>query len=67
MPGVRIISAAAPSARRGFTVGAYVAAFYLGSLVSLWASGVLLPSFDWRGAALTHPRKARSTPSPHRP
>ncbi len=52
MPGVRIIAAAAAPARRGFAVGAYVAAFYLGSAASLWASGVLLPGFGWRGAAL---------------
>ena len=52
MPGVRIIAAAAEPARRGLAVGAYVAAFYLGSSASLWAAGVLLPGFGWRGAAL---------------
>ncbi|MCA1554028.1 MAG: MFS transporter, partial [Chloroflexi bacterium] len=51
MPGVRIIAAAASPQRRGFAVGAYVSAFYLGSALSLWASGVLLPGFGWRGAA----------------
>lgn len=52
MPGVRIVSAAAPPARRGLMVGAYVAAFYLGAALSLWATGLLLPTFGWRGAAL---------------
>ncbi len=52
MPGVRIVSAAAPPAKRGFMVGAYVAAFYLGAAVSLWATGLLLPGLGWRGAAL---------------
>ncbi|MBI1801908.1 MAG: MFS transporter, partial [Chloroflexi bacterium] len=51
MPGVRIVSAAAAARRRGLAVGAYVAAFYLGAAVSLWATGLLLPSLGWRGAA----------------
>lgn len=51
MPGVRVMSAAASPQRRGFAVGAYVAAFYLGSAVSTWATGVLLPGFGWQGAA----------------
>ena len=53
MPGVRVIAATATPARRGFAVGAYVAAFYLGAAVSLWATGALLPFVGWRGAALT--------------
>jgi MFS family permease len=52
LPGVRIIAASASPLRRGLVVGGYVSAFYLGSAVSLWATGVLLPAYGWRGAAL---------------
>ena len=52
LPGVRIIAASATSQRRGLAVGTYVAAFYLGSAASLWATGALLPTYGWRGAAL---------------
>jgi MFS family permease len=52
LPGVRVVAAAAPPARRGFAVSVYVSAFYIGASVSLWLSGVLLSAFDWRGAAL---------------
>lgn len=52
LPGVRIIAASASPRRRGLAVGAYVAAFYLGSAASLWATGALLASYGWRGAAL---------------
>ncbi|MBM3451182.1 MAG: MFS transporter [Armatimonadetes bacterium] len=52
LPGVRVVAANAPPARRGFAVAAYVSAFYLGSAMSLWLSGFLMPSLGWRGAAL---------------
>lgn len=52
LPGVRIIAAGASARRRGLAVGVYVAAFYLGSAASLWATGALLSSYGWRGAAL---------------
>ena len=52
LPGVRIIAAGASARRRGLAVGAYVAAFYLGSAISLWATGALLAAYGWRGAAL---------------
>jgi MFS family permease len=52
LPGVRVVAAAVGSARRGAAVGLYVAAFYLGSALSLGATGMLLGVADWRGAAL---------------
>jgi MFS family permease len=52
LPGVRVVAAAASEARRGLAVSLYVSAFYLGSSVSLWATGVLLGATDWRGASL---------------
>ena len=60
MPGLRIISRAFPSARRGAAMGLYVTAFYTANAVSLAATGLLLgasPLFgvwemDWRGAYL---------------
>jgi MFS family permease len=52
MPGTRIIALVAPPQRRGFAVGAYVSAFYLGGALSLWASGWLLLDLGWRSAAL---------------
>jgi MFS family permease len=52
MPGVRMISTSAIPERRGFAVGVYVSAFYLGSAASLSATGLLLPDLGWRGAAL---------------
>src|SRR5919206_4936939 len=52
LPGVRVVAASASSARRGLVVSLYVSAFYLGSAISLWATGVLLPVMDWRGASL---------------
>jgi MFS family permease len=52
LPGVRVVAAAASQARRGLAVSLYVSAFYLGSSVSLWATGVLLGGTDWRGAGL---------------
>ncbi|HET8627662.1 MAG TPA: MFS transporter [Thermomicrobiales bacterium] len=51
LPGARVVAAAAPGARRGLAVSAYVSAFYFGSSLSLWATGALLPAFGWRGAA----------------
>ena len=51
LPGVRIVAVAATPQRRGLAVGTYVAAFYLGTALSLWAAGVLLPALAWRGAA----------------
>lgn len=53
LPGVRVVSAAATDTRRGLAVSIYVAAFYLGSALSLWATGALLPLGGWRHAALT--------------
>ncbi|TMF67789.1 MAG: MFS transporter, partial [Chloroflexi bacterium] len=52
MPGVRLVAQHAAPGRRGFAVGAYVAAFYLGGSLSLFATGLLLEPFGWRGAAL---------------
>ncbi len=52
MPGVRMVSAASSSERRGLAVGIYVSAFYLGSSASLLVTGLLLPGLGWRGAAL---------------
>lgn len=52
MPGVRVVAAQAAERRRGLAVGLYVSAFYLGSALSLAASGALLPALGWRGAAL---------------
>ncbi|HEY3107403.1 MAG TPA: MFS transporter, partial [Chloroflexota bacterium] len=52
LPGVRIVAAAVPGRRRGAAVGLYVAAFYLGSALSLGATGLLLGAGDWRRAAL---------------
>jgi MFS family permease len=49
MPGVRVVAATATPERRGFAVGAYVSAFYLGSALSLWFTGLLLPALGWRG------------------
>ena len=51
MPGVRVVAAAASDERRGLAVSGYVSAFYLGAALSLWATGALLPSVGWRGAA----------------
>src|SRR5205823_10321248 len=51
-PGVRIVAAAVPGQRRGAAVGLYVAAFYLGSALSLGATGLLLGAGDWRSAGL---------------
>ena len=52
LPGVRVVSAAVRPDRRGFAVSLYVSAFYVGASLSLWASGQLLSTLDWRGAAL---------------
>jgi MFS family permease len=52
MPGVRLVAQSSDPARRGRAVGLYVAAFYLGSSLSFFATGVLLEPFGWRGAAL---------------
>lgn len=52
MPGVRLVSVSAVPERRGFAVGFYVSAFYLGSAASLSATGLLLSGLGWRGAAL---------------
>ncbi len=51
LPGVRVVAAAVGPARRGLAVSVYVSAFYIGASVSLWLSGVLLGTLDWRGAA----------------
>ncbi len=52
MPGVRLVAESAAPGRRGFAVGAYVAAFYLGGSVSFYATGILLTPFGWQGASL---------------
>src|SRR5207245_3188446 len=52
LPGVRVVAAAVAGQRRGAAVGLYVAAFYLGSALSLGATGLLLGAGDWRRAAL---------------
>lgn len=52
MPGTRVVAFAAPPARRGLAVGAYVASFYLGGALSLWCSGLLLARVSWPAAAL---------------
>jgi MFS family permease len=52
MPGTRVVAAAAPPARRGLVVGAYVSSFYLGGALSLWVSGLLLARMEWPQAAL---------------
>ena len=52
LPGVRVVAGAVPAHRRGFAVGAYVSSFYLGTAVSLWLTGALLPHLGWRGAGL---------------
>lgn len=52
LPGVRVVAAAVSQKRRGFAVGVYVSAFYLGAAASLWLTGLLLPHLGWRGAAL---------------
>jgi MFS family permease len=52
MPGVRLVAQSSDPARRGTAVGLYVAAFYLGSSLSFFVTGVLLEPLGWRGAAL---------------
>ncbi|MBI2773893.1 MAG: MFS transporter, partial [Chloroflexi bacterium] len=53
MPGVRIIAATVDARRRGAAVGAFVAAFYLGSSASfLFAGTVLGTGAGWRDAAV---------------
>ena len=52
MPGVRLVAMSANATRRGFAVGLYVSAFYLGSSLSFFATGLLLTPFGWHGAAL---------------
>jgi MFS family permease len=51
LPGVRVVAAASPPERRGLIVSIYVSAYYFGAVLSLWASGTLLPTFGWRGAS----------------
>lgn len=54
MPGVRIIASTVDARGRGAAVGAFVAAFYLGSALSfLYAGLVIGPGAGWREAALT--------------
>ena len=52
LPGVRLVAGSSPSARRGMAVALYVAAFYGGTALSFWFTGLLLPYGGWRGAAL---------------
>ncbi|MGH2498639.1 MAG: MFS transporter, partial [Candidatus Limnocylindria bacterium] len=51
MPGVRLVAASARAERRGLAIGAYVAAFYLGTALSFLVAGLLLP-LGWRVAGL---------------
>jgi len=54
MPGVRIIASTVDPRARGAAVGAFVAAFYLGSALSfLYAGMVIGPLAGWREAATT--------------
>jgi MFS family permease len=54
MPGVRIIASTVDAAARGAAVGAFVAAFYLGSSLSFLYAGVVIgPAAGWREAALS--------------
>ena len=52
MPGLRIVAELFPPERRGGPVGMYVAAFYLGSNLSMLLTGLLMPTMGWRGAYL---------------
>src|SRR2546426_7647035 len=52
MPGVRLVAQSSHPGRRGGSVGLYVAAFYLGSSLSFFVTGVLLEPLGWHGAAL---------------
>ena len=52
MPGVRLVAQTSDPALRGAAVGLYVAAFYLGSSLSFFVTGVLLEPLGWRGAAI---------------
>jgi MFS family permease len=54
MPGVRIIAATVDPRGRGAAVGAFVAAFYLGSSLSFLYAGLAIgPEAGWREAALS--------------
>jgi MFS family permease len=54
MPGVRIIASTVDARARGAAVGAFVAAFYLGSSLSFLYAGVVIgPAAGWREAAFT--------------
>ncbi len=52
MPGLRVIAELFPPERRGGPIGLYVAAFYLGSSLSVLVTGILL-RLGWREAYLT--------------
>lgn len=52
LPGARVVAQASSAERRGFFVALYVSAFYLGTSLSLWATGWLLGLLDWRSTAL---------------
>ncbi|MGH2383443.1 MAG: MFS transporter [Candidatus Limnocylindria bacterium] len=52
IPGVRMVSASVPPARRGSAISLYHSATVLGNATGLFAAGALLPLVDWRGAAL---------------
>jgi len=51
MPGLRVIAELFPPERRGSAIALYVAAFYLGTNLSVLITGLLLPT-GWRGAYL---------------
>jgi MFS family permease len=51
LPGARVIAQASTPEGRGFFVALYVSAFYLGTSLSLWATGWLLGFLDWRATA----------------
>jgi MFS family permease len=52
LPGARVVAQASSPSRRGFFVALYVSAFYLGTSVSLWATGWLLGLLNWRSTSL---------------
>lgn len=51
MPGMRLVVETFPAARRGGAMGLYIGAFSLGTSLSLFLTGVILP-FGWRTAFL---------------
>lgn len=52
VPGMRIVAQHFAPERRGGPMGLYVAAFYVGTNLSVLLTGLLLPALGWRGAYL---------------